>query len=70
MPLPDKGRPWREVRADLIARGGKDANWRDGRTAMYVFNRKLTRYICQKTGSAPPLFQALLKWSAKSSPMD
>lgn len=38
MSLPAQGRPWREVRADLIARGGNDAKWRDGRTAMYVFN--------------------------------
>ena len=28
----------RDVRADMIARGGGDAAWRDGRTAVYVFN--------------------------------
>ncbi|MEM8695321.1 MAG: aspartate aminotransferase family protein [Pseudomonadota bacterium] len=38
MRLPATGRPWDEVRADLLDRGGNDAKWRDGKTAVYVFN--------------------------------
>ncbi|MEM6666661.1 MAG: aminotransferase class V-fold PLP-dependent enzyme [Pseudomonadota bacterium] len=36
--LPETGRDWAEVHADMIARGTGDAKWRDGRTAVYVFN--------------------------------
>jgi sphinganine-1-phosphate aldolase len=38
MEMPETGRPWAEVKAELIARGDDDANWRDGKTAVYVFN--------------------------------
>lgn len=38
MKMPQKGRAWDEVRAEMIERGGGDAQWRDGRTAVYVFN--------------------------------
>ncbi|MEO1170307.1 MAG: aspartate aminotransferase family protein [Pseudomonadota bacterium] len=38
MQMPQKGRPWDEVRTDLLDRGGNDAKWRDGKTAVYVFN--------------------------------
>jgi glutamate/tyrosine decarboxylase-like PLP-dependent enzyme len=38
MKMPKAGREWRDVRAEMIARGGGDAAWRDGRTAVYVFN--------------------------------
>lgn len=38
MQMPAEGRDWNEVRADMIARGGKDVDWRSGRTAVYVFN--------------------------------
>ncbi len=36
--MPDKGTDWDSLRADMQARGGKDAKWRDGKTAIYVFN--------------------------------
>lgn len=36
--LPESGRPWDEIEADMLARGAGDAKWRDGRTAVYVFN--------------------------------
>ena len=36
--MPEKGRDWAEVREEMIARGGGDAQWRDGKTAVYVFN--------------------------------
>ncbi|MGP1282124.1 MAG: pyridoxal phosphate-dependent decarboxylase family protein [Parasphingopyxis sp.] len=38
MRLPATGRPWDEVRTDLLERGSGDAKWRDGKTAVYVFN--------------------------------
>ena len=38
MQMPAEGRDWNELRAEMIARGGKDADWRSGRTAVYVFN--------------------------------
>ena len=38
MQMPKTGKSWEEVRAALIVRGGNDAKWRDGKTAVYVFN--------------------------------
>ena len=38
MQLPATGRQWDELRTDLLERGGNDAKWRDGKTAVYVFN--------------------------------
>ena len=38
MQMPEKGRDWADVRQEMITRGGGDAQWRDGRTAVYVFN--------------------------------
>ncbi|MEX0943775.1 MAG: aminotransferase class V-fold PLP-dependent enzyme [Pseudomonadales bacterium] len=36
--MPDSGRPWPELQDEMIARGAGDAKWRDGKTAVYVFN--------------------------------
>lgn len=38
MTMPEKGTDWDTLKADMLARGGKDAKWRDGKTAVYVFN--------------------------------
>ncbi|MEQ9661929.1 MAG: aspartate aminotransferase family protein [Parasphingopyxis sp.] len=38
MRMPTKGRSWDEVRSELLGRGGNDAKWREGKTAVYVFN--------------------------------
>ena len=38
MAMPDNSREWRDVKRELIERGSGDANWRDGKTAVYVFN--------------------------------
>ena len=38
MQMAKQGRSWSDVKNELEARGGKDAKWRDGRTAVYVFN--------------------------------
>ncbi|MGV8998359.1 MAG: pyridoxal phosphate-dependent decarboxylase family protein [Parvibaculaceae bacterium] len=36
--MPAKGTDWDTLKADMQARGGKDAKWREGKTAVYVFN--------------------------------
>jgi glutamate/tyrosine decarboxylase-like PLP-dependent enzyme len=38
MEMPKTGKSWEEVREILVARGDGDAKWREGRTAVYVFN--------------------------------
>ncbi|MGE0624806.1 MAG: aspartate aminotransferase family protein [Pseudomonadales bacterium] len=38
MQMNDEGRDWPSLKAEMIERGGSDARWRDGRTAVYVFN--------------------------------
>lgn len=38
MKMPQTGRAWDEVRAEMVARGGGDVDWRGGKTAVYVFN--------------------------------
>ena len=38
MKLPEKGQDWPAIKAMLESRGAGDAKWRDGKTAVYVFN--------------------------------
>ncbi len=38
MTMPETGTDWAELRKALLARGQGDAKWRDGKTAVYVFN--------------------------------
>lgn len=38
MQMPTEGRPWSEVRAEMLSRGAGDVAWREGKTAVYVFN--------------------------------
>ena len=38
MKMPQQGRDWPILKKEMIDRGGGDAAWRDGRTAVYVFN--------------------------------
>ena len=38
MKMLEQGRPWEDVQKEMLARGAADAKWRDGRTAVYVFN--------------------------------
>ena len=38
MQMPVEGRPWDAVRADMLTRGAGDVAWREGKTAVYVFN--------------------------------
>ena len=36
--LPEKGQAWKSLRQEMLRRGSEDAKWRDGKTAVYVFN--------------------------------
>ena len=36
--MPEVGTTWSDLKPDMIARGGGDAAWREGKTAVYVFN--------------------------------
>jgi glutamate/tyrosine decarboxylase-like PLP-dependent enzyme len=38
MDMPKTGKDWGALRAEMEARGAGDAKWRDGKTAVYVFN--------------------------------
>lgn len=38
MKMLEQGRPWKDIKAEMQDRGAGDAKWRDGRTAVYVFN--------------------------------
>lgn len=38
MQMPQAGRDWADIRAEMDARSTGDAKWRDGKTAVYVFN--------------------------------
>ncbi|MCH2458250.1 MAG: aspartate aminotransferase family protein, partial [Henriciella sp.] len=38
MKLPKTGTSWAELKSEMSARGAGDAKWRDGKTAVYVFN--------------------------------
>ncbi|WP_233355938.1 pyridoxal phosphate-dependent decarboxylase family protein [Henriciella aquimarina] len=38
MQMPEKGQDWPAIRKRLSERGAEDAKWRDGKTAVYVFN--------------------------------
>ncbi|MEM1105953.1 MAG: aspartate aminotransferase family protein [Pseudomonadota bacterium] len=38
MQMPQTGRDWADVRAEMQGRASGDAKWRDGKTAVYVFN--------------------------------
>lgn len=36
--MPQNGTDWTELKQEMISRGGGDAKWREGKTAVYVFN--------------------------------
>ena len=38
MQMPEKGQNWADLKSEMLGRGEKDAKWRDGKTAVYVFN--------------------------------
>jgi glutamate/tyrosine decarboxylase-like PLP-dependent enzyme len=38
MRMPEKGTGWESLKREMTARGADDVKWRDGKTAVYVFN--------------------------------
>ncbi|MCZ6502472.1 MAG: aspartate aminotransferase family protein [Gammaproteobacteria bacterium] len=36
--MPEKGSDWTDLKGEMIERGSGDAKWREGKTAVYVFN--------------------------------
>lgn len=38
MPMPEKGTDWDALKGEMLARGQGDIKWREGKTAVYVFN--------------------------------
>ncbi len=38
MPMPEKGTDWDALKREMQARGQNDVKWREGKTAVYVFN--------------------------------
>jgi glutamate/tyrosine decarboxylase-like PLP-dependent enzyme len=38
MQMPEQGREWPDIETEMMARGQGEAQWRDGKTAVYVFN--------------------------------
>ena len=38
MKMPEQGQDWESLSAEMKARGSNDAKWREGKTAVYVFN--------------------------------
>ena len=36
--LPTQGSDWNTLKQEMLSRGSNDANWREGKTAVYVFN--------------------------------
>lgn len=36
--MPEKGSDWQDLKQEMIERGAGDAKWREGKTAVYVFN--------------------------------
>lgn len=73
MKMPAEGRQWDDVKADLLDRGSNDVNWREGKTAVYVFNageeisqfqkEAYTAYMSEN-GLGPAAFPSLAKMEA------
>ena len=74
MKMPKMGRPWDDIKTDLLDRGSGDAKWRDGKTAVYVFNagdeianvqkEAYTAYMSEN-GLGPAAFPSLAKMESE-----
>lgn len=38
MPMPEKGTDWENLKQEMLTRAAHDVKWREGKTAVYVFN--------------------------------
>lgn len=73
MKMPAQGRQWDDVKADLLGRGSNDVNWREGKTAVYVFNageeisqiqKEAYSAYMSENGLGPVAFPSLAKMEA------
>ena len=64
MKMLEQGRPWEDIQKEMQARGASDAKWRDGRTAVYVFNAGEEIAAIQKEAYAA--FRPWHKWKKTS----
>lgn len=73
MKMPQKGRQWADVKTEMLDRGGNDVKWREGKTAVYIFNageeiakiqkEAYTAYMSEN-GLGPVAFPSLAKMEA------
>lgn len=66
--LPKQGTEWGKLKGEMQNRGANDVKWREGKTAVYVFNAgpdvvevarwRPTRCSCRRTASVPWPFRA------------
>ena len=73
-PLPQSGTPWTELKARMIASGEGDVKWRDGKTAVYVFNagpeveqvqKEAYALFMSENGLGPLAFPSLARMEAE-----
>lgn len=74
MKMPKTGRLWDDVKTDMLDRGSGDAKWREGKTAVYVFNagdeiariqkEAYTAYMSEN-GLGPVAFPSLAKMESE-----
>lgn len=66
--LPEQGQPWADIERQLQARAAHDVNWRDGKSAVYVFNagedvgavkRAAYAMFSEENGLGPAAFPSL-----------
>ena len=77
MTFPENGRSADEILSELDARSSQDVQWRDGKTAVYIFNagedisalkkRAYTAFI-EENGLGPLPFRVSGRWKKMSSP--
>lgn len=74
MKMPDKGSSWDNLAAEMINRGSGDAKWREGKTAVYVFNagedvarvqKEAYALYMSENGLGPTAFPSLRKMEAE-----
>jgi len=72
--LPERGTDWAELREQMIERGAGDAKWREGKTAVYVFNagpdveavqKEAYALYMSENGLGPAAFPSLAQMEAE-----
>lgn len=72
--MPQSGTPWDQLRGEMIDRGADDVAWRDGKTAVYVFNagdditqiqKQAYALYMSENGLGPAAFPSLAQMEAE-----